>query len=87
MFKTKLEKQIENRKYDPNYIKLKAISEMKLLPDDGEQFDFRGGIGNKILKQIKNENGKYYERNNPNEEWTLYNISEMFKRIKNVLGL
>ncbi len=87
IFRTKLQNEIENRKYDPEYIKLKMLSEMKLLPDEGEQFEFRGGLGNKILKQIKNDDGKYYERNSPNEEWKPYDLWGMYERVKEVLNI
>jgi hypothetical protein len=85
MFKTKLEREIENRKYDPEYIKLKVISEMKFLPDKNEQFDFRGGIGNKIIKQIKNEDGKFFERDNSNEEWKVLNIAKVCRTILDII--
>lgn len=85
MFETKLEKEMRYRKYDPEYIKLTTLANMKLLPDDGDQFDFRGGIGNKIIKQIKNEDGKYFERNNPQEEWNSYDISSLLQRVLNIL--
>lgn len=82
MFKTKLEKETEKQKYSPDFIKAQAISGMKLLPEDGEQFDFRSGLGNKIIKQVRNDEGKFYERSNPDEEWKPYDISEMLERIK-----
>jgi hypothetical protein len=85
MFETKLEKEMRYRKYDPEYIKLTTLANMKLLPDNGDQFDFRGGIGNKILKQIKNEDGKYFERDNPQEEWKLYDLSGLLKRVLSIL--
>ena len=49
-------------------VKQKTLAEIlpKILPEPGEQFDFRGGLGNKIHKQIKNVDGIIYERENPN---------------------
>jgi len=53
-----------------------------MLPNRNEELTIRGGLGNKILQQIKNENDEYYIRNNPTEEWRLLSnleILEMFK--------
>lgn len=42
---------------------------LKMIPEEGEMIEARGGLGNKILHQRKKEDGKYYVRNNENEEW------------------
>jgi hypothetical protein len=83
----KLQKEIDNRKYDSEYIKLKTLSEMKLFPDEGECFTYRGGKGNKILKEVKKENGIIYERYNTDEYWVEIDIWKYYLRLKKMLGI
>ena len=72
---------------NPNRLKLETLSKMQLLPNEGETFDICGGRGNKILKQVKKEDGKYYERNNVDDEWTPFDLLTAWNRLKNMLGI
>ena len=81
MFKTKLERETEYNKYKPEIIKYTAIKDMQMLPEDGEMFSFRGGVGNKILKQLKNENGILYKRDSSYDEWQVEDMEKLFNRM------
>ncbi len=81
MFETKSQRTARLQEHSPEYIKYKAISNMPLFPEKGETWDFRGGIGNKILKQIKNEDGIIYERNSPQDNWVIMDTTKVFERM------
>ena len=87
IFKTKLEKEIAVRKYSPEYIKLNAMSGMKFLPDEGEMFSISGGLGNGVIKQLKKEDGVYYERNSIKDEWSKFDLGVMYERMMNIISL
>lgn len=86
-FETKVEREIKENQYDPEYIKLKVLSEMKFFPEENEQFDIRGGLGNSILKQLKCEEGIIYERDNPNDKWGKSNMEEYMNRFFKMLDV
>lgn len=71
MIESKVQKQI----------KLQAIANTKLLPREGEQLDIRGGLGNAMLKQLKNENGVIYERKDSTDNWKKVDIIELLDRL------
>lgn len=87
MFKTILQKEINNRQHDLEYIRLKALSEIRLFPDEGECISYRGGKGNGILKEVKKENGVIYERNNPTEPWMVADINKYWLKLKEILDI
>lgn len=65
-------------------IKLRTIANTRLLPKEGEQFDIRGGLGNAMLKQLKNENGVIYERKDSTDNWKKVDIIELLNRINDL---
>ena len=74
MIESKVQKQI----------KLQAIANTKLLPREGEQLDIRGGLGNAMLKQLKNENGVIYERKDSTDNWKKVDMIELLNRLQMV---
>lgn len=64
------EREQELYRLSPEYIKTQVMSNaFRLIPEEGETFTFRGGLGNKVAVQTKKENGKYYKRFSEDEEW------------------
>lgn len=51
------------------------------LPKENETITFKGGVGNQTLKQMKNENGDIYQRNNSSENWQLIPKEEILENI------
>lgn len=46
----------------------------KIIPSlkPGNHYDIRGRKGNKLLKQIKNEDGKIFVRDKLGEDWEIF---------------
>ena len=59
---------------------------MPLFPEKGETWSFRGGLGNKVLRQVKNEEGVIYERVDPTEDWTVMDTSKVLERMLKSMG-
>jgi hypothetical protein len=82
----------EKRKRDlfessPQYIKREAAKDVLInaIPKDGNTLLVYGGLGNKNICQIKNEQGKFYRKDNKdgikeNDVWTEFNMFENIKK-------
>ena len=87
MLETKEQRQARLQEYTPEYMELKAYRELSPpLPLDGETYTAKGGAGNKILKQVKNEKGIYYERENPQHDWTVMDVTKVLERMLDSIG-
>jgi hypothetical protein len=72
-------------------IKMNAIIRTggSLLPEEGQTFSIKGGLGNKTLRQKKKEDGMYYVRDNEECEWEERPDLpwEMFERMKKLFKI